>query len=130
MLDKVIYNSKTIGLTIFLIVILIMISRVLYQENELLKRGVFTYGILLDIKATTGANDIFYKYYFHGDTLLGTDGNDAPKRSMIGNYYLVKLLPENPKISELLIEYKIHQIPDSIPYNGWKDLAHTPLGVE
>ncbi|MDW3211669.1 MAG: hypothetical protein R8N23_17505 [Reichenbachiella sp.] len=113
-------NINSVGIILLLFFVIAYGIHAVYRENQLQKYGVYTIGKLLKISPQVNSvNSVLYECYLGRDTLFNEDGNDYAYESMIDDYYLVKFLGTDLSNSEMLFEYPIKNLPDSLPDNGW-----------
>lgn len=88
----------------------------------LLDNGNYTIGKVIKKRIVAGAGPTYvYKYKVRNKTFL-QEGGGRGFKGYENKYYFVIFNPNNPKESEVLINFKV---PDSIkeaPENGWEEL--------
>ncbi len=94
-------------------------------ENE----GVYVIGDITKIgKGVKRSHTLKYTFIYQGKKYNSSDKIYEKKNELIGRRYLVKILPEDPKINQILFDKRIQCDTLSAPYNGWKEIpSHFPF---
>jgi|SRR5699024_3732497 len=116
------FNKKKF-ISFIVLVSIVIILLIIQNKNDKLLSGVghYTVGKIIEKKIVAGAGPTYIYEYNVNNKMFRKKGSSGFK-GYENKYYFVIFNPNNPKESEVLINFKV---PDSIkeaPEDGWREL--------
>ena len=110
-----------------MIIILIVVFTIIEHLNkiELGQDGMYTICTITDIeKGLKRAFIIKYRFIYKSSLYLSIDQIYKNRKELVGRRYIVRFLPTNPRISEILYDKRIWCDTVKAPKIGWKEIPN------
>ena len=112
-----------IGIIIFILIIVILVSKNIIESRNLKKDCNYTIGTITGIEPNMKSGyRIIFEYDVKNITYKAFDGIYENKKSLIGKRFFVKYVPSNPKNCSILLSNPVPENVKTTPFDGWKTI--------